>query len=275
MLPAGFHFTQSNLQDYLDCPRRFQLRYVQSQAWPGVEAEPFLEHERYMERGAEFHRLVERHQLGIDPVLIEAHIDDSDMRAWWQSYVAFDALHELEGQRFPELQVSVELGGYRFLGVFDLLVDVPDGRVVIFDWKTYRKMPSRRWLEARAQTRLYLPLVVLAAARLLGREVLPDVVSLVYWCVTGVEPVVFEYSPALFEHDQAVLLDVGRRVMNADIGLEWSLVVDNARCKFCAFRSLCGRGLKAGRTLDNSNIDDNIAVMGDEFVLGVVDELGF
>lgn len=27
-LPGSFHFTQSSLQDYLDCPRRFQLRYV-------------------------------------------------------------------------------------------------------------------------------------------------------------------------------------------------------------------------------------------------------
>jgi hypothetical protein len=39
-LPYSFHFTQSSLQDYLDCPRRFQLRYVLDQPWPAVESEP-------------------------------------------------------------------------------------------------------------------------------------------------------------------------------------------------------------------------------------------
>lgn len=275
MFPETFHFTQSNLQDYLDCPRRFQLRYVMSQVWPGVEAEPFLEHERYLERGVEFHRLVERHQLGIGADVLEAHIDDPEMRGWWQRYLGFEMVHQLEGQRFPELLVSVELGGGRFLGVFDLLVDVPDGRVVIFDWKTYRKMPSRQWLEARAQTRLYLLLVVLAAERVLGREVLPEEVSMVYWCVSGAVPVVFECFPALFDRDRAVLMDVVDRVSQVVEGVVWSLASDEEHCRFCSFRSLCGRGDRAGEIPGESNMEDNIACWELDFVLGGVDEVGF
>ena len=79
MLPETFHFTQSNLQDYVDCQRRFQLRYVQGQAWPGVQAEPFLEHEDFLERGEQFHRLVQRHQLGLNPELIVRTITDPDV----------------------------------------------------------------------------------------------------------------------------------------------------------------------------------------------------
>jgi len=33
-LPAPFTFSQSSLQDYYDCPRRFELRYLSRLIWP-------------------------------------------------------------------------------------------------------------------------------------------------------------------------------------------------------------------------------------------------
>jgi hypothetical protein len=49
LLPLDFQFSQGSLQDYVDCRRRFQLRYLDQLAWPAVEAEPLLEHEqRYL-----------------------------------------------------------------------------------------------------------------------------------------------------------------------------------------------------------------------------------
>ena len=45
-LPEGFRFSQSSLQDYVDCRRRFQLRYLQNLAWPALQSEPALENER-------------------------------------------------------------------------------------------------------------------------------------------------------------------------------------------------------------------------------------
>ena len=46
LLPPGFQFSQRSLQDYVDCRRRFELRYLQNLAWPAVEAEPHLEQEK-------------------------------------------------------------------------------------------------------------------------------------------------------------------------------------------------------------------------------------
>jgi hypothetical protein len=63
-LPEGFQFSQASLQDYVDCPRRFQLRYLVNLDWPAVEAEPVLKHERHMERAGLFHQMV--HQLLCD-----------------------------------------------------------------------------------------------------------------------------------------------------------------------------------------------------------------
>ena len=58
-LPPTFTFSQSSLQDYFDCPRRFQLRYIEQVAWPAVETEPMLENERRQQAGLHFHRLVQ------------------------------------------------------------------------------------------------------------------------------------------------------------------------------------------------------------------------
>ena len=64
-LPFGFVFSQSSLQDYNDCPRRFQLRYIEKLHWPAVEMEPALENEHRQQEGQLFHRLVQQHIIGI------------------------------------------------------------------------------------------------------------------------------------------------------------------------------------------------------------------
>ena len=57
--------SQSSLQDYNDCPRRFELRYIQHLAYPAVESEPALENEKHQQEGEYFHRLVQQHMIGI------------------------------------------------------------------------------------------------------------------------------------------------------------------------------------------------------------------
>ena len=83
-LPEGFLFSQSNLQDYVDCQRRFQLRHILHQAWPAVEAEPYLENERRMDQGAKFHKIVHQHLIGVPEEQISASISaDETMQVWW------------------------------------------------------------------------------------------------------------------------------------------------------------------------------------------------
>ena len=74
ILPPDFVFTQGNLQDYVDCPRRFELKYLQRQRWPAAEVDDMVAFERHMEQGAQFHRLVQQSLLGIPPeTLAVAH----------------------------------------------------------------------------------------------------------------------------------------------------------------------------------------------------------
>ncbi|MBN1680895.1 MAG: PD-(D/E)XK nuclease family protein [Anaerolineae bacterium] len=276
MLPSGFQYSQSSMQDYVDCPRRFQLRYVESQPWPAVQAEPFLEYERHIERGATFHRLVERHQLGIPADVLESGIQDNDLKAWWRGYLGFDDVHNMDGKRYPELTLSADLDGSRLTATFDLLVVLPGQRIVIFDWKTYRGRPSKRVFASRLQTRVY-PLVLCAAgAGLFGGPVNPVQVSMVYWVASYPnEPIEFEYSEEKGATDrdylQSIIKDIDRHQNNTI----WLLTSDMSRCKYCEYRSLCGRGDAAGQfaELDNNhdNIIDSIVIPS----LEDVEEVGF
>ena len=65
LLPDNFTFSQNNLQDYVDCKRRFLLRHVQKLEWPAIESEPVLEQEQLMLLGQQFHLMVQQKLSGI------------------------------------------------------------------------------------------------------------------------------------------------------------------------------------------------------------------
>ena len=69
-LPDNFQFSQASLQDFVDCPRRFHLRYLLNVAWPAAEAEPIEEQERRVQLGLAFHRMVQQQLVGIPEVRI-------------------------------------------------------------------------------------------------------------------------------------------------------------------------------------------------------------
>src|SRR3990172_2677345 len=108
-MPVNFQFSQASLNDYVDCPRRFQLRYVLEQDWPAVESEPLIERERLADLGRRFHRLVQQHIHGL-PVeqLTRSASTDPDLLLWWHNYL--HEAHRVGGdadRRQAEVTVSV------------------------------------------------------------------------------------------------------------------------------------------------------------------------
>ena len=114
-LPLNFEFSQSSLQDYTDCRRRFFLRYIQQVAWPAVQTEPVIENERHIRRGERFHRLVQQFLLGIPvPRLAEiANADpDEHLAQWWQSFSSTFA-SDFNSTRSVELALVAPLANSR------------------------------------------------------------------------------------------------------------------------------------------------------------------
>ena len=261
-LPPDFQFSQGSLQDYVDCPRRFQLRYLLRLAWPAVEAEPALENERHLQQGAAFHRLAHQHTLGIAPERLSSAATDADLRRWWHNYLEH-GLQGLPATRYPEVVLSAPVGGYRLVARYDLVAVDPSAdpslcsglrlrasagqRAVIVDWKTSRKRPRKRWLAERLQTRAYPYLLVRAGAHLnAGQPLEAEQVEMVYWFADFPDETArFAYDTARYEDDEAYLISLVGQVGNLS-NEPYPLTTQERHCKYCRYRSLCQRGVRAG-----------------------------
>jgi hypothetical protein len=75
--------SQSSLQDYMDCARRFKLRYLDRLSYPAVETEPALENEKHLQEGEYFHRLVQQHLIGIPADQVAKLANRPNLQRWW------------------------------------------------------------------------------------------------------------------------------------------------------------------------------------------------
>jgi hypothetical protein len=231
-LPANFRFSQASLADYLDCPRRFQLRCLLELAWPAVESEPLLERERLAELGRRFHKLIQQHVEGLSAETLAASLGEPELARWWQSYLASldTTLGDLPEKRRAEVAMSIPITtaslrgarsatkqspdwadetasrtslavthGYRLTAHFDLLA-ADDDRAVIVDWKTEQRQPARERLLQRVQTRVYRYVLTTAQQRP------PGAVSMIYWFAPYPDqPVTLPYDAAQYADDHRYL----------------------------------------------------------------------
>lgn len=245
-LPPTFQFSASSLQDFTDCARRFQLRYLMEQDWPAPAAEPLADAERAYELGRRFHLTMERYWRGLP---VERERLDPALQPWWDAFVekpppGLPATQTAVAR--PEVSASALIEGQRMTATFDLLTydpAAPDGPVTIFDWKTSKPTP-RRILDRRLQTIIYPLMIVTGARGLIGREIAPGAVRLVYWFTDGTAEI-FEYSAARYEEDRRGLSALLSRLLSIEVE-EWPLTSDERRCRLCQYRSLCDRGRIAG-----------------------------
>ncbi|MGE5123562.1 MAG: PD-(D/E)XK nuclease family protein [Acidobacteriaceae bacterium] len=256
-LPNGFLFSQSNLQDYTDCQRRFQLRYLDQLAWPAVEAEPSKDFELSLDQGFQFHKIVRQHFLGVPENQIEASLEENEiMRSWWHNYLhatqggSLQFIHQPGNQLYEEITLSAIVGGFRLLAKYDLFCVSPAKKLVIVDWKTSRQRPRRAWLEARLQTRVYPFVLTQAAQAVSGRNsVEPDQIEMIYWFTNYPDqPERFTYTPAAYEEDATYLENLISTISRKTEKV-FPLTPDLQRCLFCTYRSLCNRGVKPGELL--------------------------
>jgi CRISPR/Cas system-associated exonuclease Cas4 (RecB family) len=249
-LPSDFLFSQSNLQDYADCPRRFYLRYVRRLAWPAVEAEPALEHERHLRQGVEFHRLVHQHILGIPSEELSTGITDVDLSRWWQNYLGHGPTG-LPQSLHPEAVLSAPASGHRLVAKYDVIAVDAGQRAVILELKTWHRRRRRTWLAERLQTRVYRHLLVRAGSFLNGGERFePQQVEMTYWFANFPnDPESFPYDTRQYEADEAYLTTLIEEIEGLREG-DFPLTSDRKHCRYCRYRSLCGRGDVAGEFLE-------------------------
>ena len=243
-LPSPFTFSQSSLQDYNDCPRRFQLRYIDHLAWPAVETEPTQDYERHQQEGSLFHRMVQQHLLGLPAKKLSAQARSENLSRWWDAYQ--QQAPALDGYAlYPEYTLSAPLGEHRLVAKYDLIAIKPGEKAIIYDWKTYRKRPRDEHLATRWQTRLYSALLGRASNHLnKNTPIAPEQIEMIYWFSNFPnDPARFAYTEAKSLRDWEVIENIVSEIASAK---EFEMSEDEHPCRFCAYRSYCDRGTKAG-----------------------------
>jgi CRISPR/Cas system-associated exonuclease Cas4 (RecB family) len=268
-LPANFQFSQGSLQDYVDCPKRFQLKYIENLAWPALETEPALESENHMVQGAIFHRLVQQFLLGVSVEKLSLLAEtDTNLVRWWGNFLSsFQMLEGLKNEsgsgyiRHPEIDLSLTIGDYRLTGKFDLLLLTGD-EFIIYDWKTARTQPKREWVQASMQTRVYPYLLRKAGGYLNnGIPISPSQIKMIYWYANyPTSPLEINFNKNQLKEDQRHICKLIEEIIQLT-KQSFPMTENKKRCNFCSYRSFCNRGEKAGsfediEVFENQELDD-------------------
>lgn len=263
-LPESFDFSQSKLQDYLDCPYRFYLRHIKKTRWPALVVDDAIAFEKRGQTGARFHRLIQQYLLDVPKERLSALAEadpEPQVALWWVDFLEH-VPQDLTGEKFVEITLSTSLAQQRLIAKYDLILKNDETHTLtIFDWKTSQKKVKKAWLLERVQTRLYR--FVLASASVNLNPEVPIAssdIKMVYWFAPNPQDAVtLTYSQGLYEKDKRFLNQLIRTILEMpEAG--FIRTEDQKKCRFCVYRSHCNRGVSAGELsdLEGDQLDDQI-----------------
>ncbi len=241
---SSLHLNQSAFQDFLDCPRRFELRFLNETSWPAAQGSPLLKFERLTEIGNRFHQLCQQFFIGIDKELLSSSITDPMLRDLWDSFLPYGRSIQ-SNPSISEQILRIPFGVHFLDAKFDLIVQLPNDSLLIIDWKTAATKPSRTTLANRVQTYLY-PYILHHA----GGDLFPNslnnsssITMQYYYPLSSNPEEIFTYSDEEEKRTQqkiTALIDQIEEKMERPS--HFPLTEEQKCCNYCLYRSYCERG---------------------------------
>jgi CRISPR/Cas system-associated exonuclease Cas4 (RecB family) len=273
-LVKDFIFSAKNLQDYMDCPRRFELKYILKQSWPAITSQPVQAIEYKIQMGSRFHQLAHQYLSGIPGNLLKTFIGDPDLIFWFgkfQEHIQPNLIFPY----FSEFTITMPFEGFRLIAIFDFITLVGDKKIVIKDWKTTTRIPKRELYLQSIQTFLY-PLMVFETRS----HIFPSVdflqqedISMEYWFPAFPEKTItLEYSRINYDTSHEILSSLINEIAIKAPGT-FTKTTNDKRCAFCQYRSLCERGIQAGKFEEDDEPADE--AVKDYLDFDQIDEIAF
>ena len=262
----------TSLQDFLDCRRRFQLKYIDQISWPQPLNTVNIKQMESMTRGREFHQLMQQHFLGIPDEKLLKSIDDNTLKTWFINTIESEICKIDQAEKLTEYRLSTYISDTLVTGVIDLLISQPDSSLKIIDWKTGLTKPKPQFYVSRIQTRLY-PLLLaqspLFHARITNKQCL-DKIEFIYWFTHFPQlPIINQYSPEKFDLDKVYLAELINTIQNTQVN-EMKMTANFYTCRTCQFQVYCGRisSESAQDVFDMDEIDYELPQFNEPFTTG-------
>ncbi len=248
-----FVFTQSKLQDFLDCPRRFYLKYIEEQRWPAPVTEPQERLEEALRYGQLMHQYIEQHLSGVPHSVIEQQFStyhNEQLQKWWQVYLTHyqNTIAHMRAI-YPEMLLSTHIDEYTLLAKYDVLMTDGSNNLIAIDWKT-GKLPKPSQLEERMQTIVYLLVLYQASTALLNQR--PSSITLRYISLESNEIQNFNVTALSVAALEMRILEVIEQIKVSS----FDKVINETPCRYCIYRGLCGRGKASWH-------EDSVAMLSD------------
>ncbi|MEL7625757.1 MAG: PD-(D/E)XK nuclease family protein [Anaerolineaceae bacterium] len=241
LISPDFTFSQSNLQTFSFCRRRFYLRYIKKLIWPAqlVSDQQYIQDR---DAGVRLHNLVHQHFLNIEPALLRKIADadpDTRVAAWFENFLA-SPMSTLSGKIAPEETFTTKIEGYPLSAKVDLL-QIEDEEIKIYDWKTSRHLPKASTLQKQMQSKFY-PLVISRVFDLHFMDNESTKLTLVYWEANFPDKTIEIKSTHAdwqkYQLEITTLIDLIRSLQAE----EFVSTPDEQKCAWCEYRSYCRHG---------------------------------
>ncbi len=227
-------FSQSALGAFLNCQLKFRRRYLDGLFWPGSWALDAAGREA-LEHGRLFHLLAQRYFSSGE----EKDYGLVPLQDWFRLLREFRS-NDPSLVFQPEQELRLNSRGMKLMAKFDLLAFAPDGRVLVYDWKTSDSVPKQEYCRKHLQTLVYR-YVVCAAGEACSPygKVEPEAVSMLYWNPRHPgTPVVLPYSRRQFTQDEEYLRKLVGEIVTRNPA-EFFATTDVKRCRHCEYAAVC------------------------------------
>jgi RecB family exonuclease len=229
----------------------------------------------------------------VEPQAVQVQAqEDPDLQTWYAAYQrqrpADLPTQAVEIERLLNIALPVTAAGQtqrvRLAAKYDLIAAEKNGPVVIVDWKTGKRTPTRFTLQQKLQTLVYPFVLVEAGANLPWGPVRPEQVEMRYWFTAApASPISFRYDGAQHDRARQTLHRQIATILSGENEADFPKVEDTpanrkAFCSFCVYRSRCNRGTAAGdvgELLDPTDYFSGDVAGSLEFTMDEVEELAF
>lgn len=231
------YFSQAALATYQACPLKFRYRYLDKLNWLHAGKHDLREAERV--RGEQFHLLAQRYFQQVELPHLFRLAPPGPLKEWLECLQRRFPLQQ-DLAYYPEQELRIELDDVRLTVKYDLLAVKPDGRIIIYDWKTWTAAPSKQ--VRTLQTQIYS--MVLCAAQPFG-PIRPDDITMIFWNPRfPQDEQVWQYNELLYSQDRAEITALINNIMDIHDhdfpGIKSAEAGSVSKeCKQCDYAALC------------------------------------